>query len=69
MTKGDRFGDYIRQVGREQVKTFFDESRDRWRLIRDERQTYYDDQNQMMEWPTEQEAIDWLEQNFDMGGG
>jgi hypothetical protein len=58
------------------VESFFDERRGRWRLLRynkgsSQAETFYNDQNQMMEWETEREAWDWFLQQpfaFKVGG-
>jgi hypothetical protein len=60
MAKGDRFGDYVADFRGQEVRTFFDGNRQQWRLLRNSRETFYNAQNQMREWPTEQQAIDWL---------
>lgn len=64
----DRFGDYKADFRGQEIRTLFDVSRAKWRLIRDGRQTFYNQQNEMMEWDTEQQAIDWLQHNYDRGG-
>ena len=45
------------------VISFYDEKRLKWRLLWGD-ETFYNDQNQMMEWDTEQEAMDWAEEHY-----
>lgn len=44
------------------VISFYDERRAKWRLLWGD-ETFYNDQNQMLEWDTEQEAIDWVKEH------
>ena len=40
------------------ITTFFDERRGMWRLLWGN-ETFYDDKNQMIEFSSEREALDW----------
>ena len=40
--------------------TFYDKRRKKWRLIWDGRETLYTDKNEMMEWDTEEETVNYL---------
>ena len=57
----DSFGDYTADFRGQEIRTFFDVSRAKWRLIRDGTETFYNEQNEMREWDIEQQAIDWFE--------
>ena len=41
-------------------KTFYDERRKKWRWLMNGRETLYNDKNEMMEWDTEEESINYL---------
>ena len=43
----------------DEIKPFYDERRKMWR-IRQGRETFYDRDNKMIEFETEQEAIEWM---------
>lgn len=51
------------KLGNDEIITFYYERRGTWILRRNERETFYDDQNRMREWKTEGEAIKWFEEN------
>ena len=40
------------------IKTFFDERRGKWRLLWGD-ETFYDESRKMVEFDTEQEALEW----------
>ena len=42
-----------------EIKTFYDTRRRMWRLLWGN-ETFYDSENRMMEFETEQEALEWL---------
>ena len=44
-----------------EITTSFRPKQQTWYLLIDGRETFYNDQNEMREWPTEQQAIDWFQ--------
>ena len=57
------FSSYQIRKGNRVITTFYDPRRKKWRLIKNGRETFYDPEtNEMLEWPTEQDAIDWIEE-------
>lgn len=45
------------------IITFYDKRRLKWRLLWGN-ETFYNDQNQMLEWDTEQDALDWVKEHY-----
>ena len=41
-----------------EIKTFYDERREKWRLLWGN-ETFYDSENRMVEFDTEAEALEW----------
>ena len=51
-------GDIITTFPRKRAGPVFDERRGKWRLLWGN-ETFYDDKNQMIEFSSEREALDW----------
>ena len=58
------FGNYDLQVGNWTITTLYDERRKKWRLLINNRETIYNIKNEMMEWETEKEAIEYIESAY-----
>ena len=40
--------------------TFYDKRRKKWRWLMNGKETFYNDKDEMMEWDTEEEAVNYL---------
>ena len=61
MNQLELFGDYKLKVGHWTITTFYDKRRKQWRLMIDNRETFYNDKRELREWETEEEAIEFVE--------
>ena len=66
MKQAELFGEYKLKVGHWNFTTFYDKRRELWRILNNARETFYNDKNEMMEWETEGEAIEHLEQSYSL---
>ena len=55
------FGEYKLKTLWGTITTSYNERREKWILLRNERETYYNNKREMREWDTEEEAIEWIE--------
>jgi hypothetical protein len=66
MAQLNLFGEYEIKIGHRTITTFYNAKRGKWILLKQtpwscNRETFYNEKNEMMEWKTEEEAIVYIE--------
>ena len=51
------------KLGNDEITAFYYERRGTWILRRNDRETFYDEENRLREWETEEEAVEWFREN------